>query len=50
MRLGRLPPPPQKRKWRLYNERILALKNSLILGNRGIIDYWNTMCHLCQSI
>ena len=49
MRLGRLP-PPQKRKLRLYIEGILALKNSLILGNRGIINYWNTMCHLCQSI
>ena len=47
--LGRLP-PPQKRKWRLYNDRISALKNSLILGNRNANDYWNTMCHLCQSI
>ena len=49
MQLERLP-PPQKRKWTLYNERILALKNSLILNNRSIIIYWNTMCHLCQSI
>ena len=36
-----------KRKWKLYNERISALKNSLILRNRGIIDFWITMCHFC---
>ena len=49
MRRGALP-PPQKRKWRLHNEKIIAMKNSLLLGNRNIINYWKAMSHLRQSI
>ena len=30
----RKPAPKQTRKWRLFNERVQALKNSLTLGNR----------------
>ena len=42
-------PPIQKKKWRLFNERIDSLKFSRRLGNRDLRNYWNTMCHLCQN-
>ena len=32
-------PRPQKRKWRLKNERIEAMKRSFILGNRDLLNY-----------
>ena len=42
-------PPIQKKKWRLFNERIDCLKLSLTLGNKDLKNYWNTMCLLRQK-
>ena len=42
-------PRPQKRKWRLKNERIEAMKRSFILGNRDLLNFWTSMAHLCKA-
>ena len=42
IKMGRQP-PTQKKKWRLFNERIDSLKLSLRLGNRDLKNYWNTI-------
>ena len=42
-------PRHQKRKWRLKNERIEAMKRSFILGNRDLLNYWTSMAHLCNA-
>ena len=42
-------PRPQKRKWRLRNERIEAMKRSFILGYRDLLNFWTSMAHLCKA-
>ena len=42
--------PALQKKWRKYNSQILALKNSLTLGNRSVDSYWDTMAQLSNTI
>ena len=42
--------PTQQKKWRNLNERVQALKTSLVLGNRTLKNYWLNMSHICSSI
>ena len=43
------PAPAQKRKWRLQNERLEAVKSSLVFGRISIQTYWNTASHICNN-
>lgn len=43
------PPPPQKRKWRQFNERLRRLKESYNVGDRTLNEYWEAVKHIIHN-
>lgn len=43
------PPPLRRRKWRILEQRVVALKNDLLEGRKDIYEYWAAIRHNIQQ-
>lgn len=41
-----VPPPSQRRKWRLLEQRIARVKDDYVTGRRDLVQYWSAMKHV----